>query len=604
MRRHDKTFETIVTAAAKVCDGTIDAGELETMENLLHENKAARLLFVEYLDLHASLTAPTHHDVYGRPWELIDALVQDQRSLSDSDDGLLSEVLEQESQAAARRAAQQAMLKARLQAERASSQSMYERLLAADVSSPPVRHIVIPRVVAYGMLAAMVALVAYALFRPLVPLPPTPAPGPVPTTVATLVRAIDARWDNAQMPTTPQSPLPAGPLRLVEGLVEINFASGATVILQAPAELELVSRDRARLTHGKLVGEVPPEARGFTVIAPNATVIDLGTEFGIDVDRAGMAHVEVFTGEVALSTPFKDRDASAHAVKAGGAVTVNAQGQVNPTTATPFAFVRRDELDAHQLARDGSAYHRWLLASYELSRRDDLLAYYPFDAESRRQDTLLNRAGRTADRLHGRLGDGVDPATRPQWDAGRFPNKAALLFDPDHLQRVIVSHDPVFTNTRQLTIFYWIRVYTSDELPRTVVSKRAEHVEFQSAIYPDTHSIQFATAPTPVGAVEGLYETRSIPPSMNWQMIAITYDGRVARFYRNGELVDMAQLAYPIAHTTADIWIGAVDHVHAYPDDTDSQRFGFSGSIDELAIIASVLDAATIRAIYEAGRPD
>ena len=43
---------------------------------------------------------------------------------------------------------------------------------------------------------------------------------------------------------------------------------------------------------------VPPSARGFVVCTPDATVVDLGTEFGIAVERNGLSDVEVFTGRV------------------------------------------------------------------------------------------------------------------------------------------------------------------------------------------------------------------------------------------------------------------------------------------------------------------
>jgi hypothetical protein len=43
---------------------------------------------------------------------------------------------------------------------------------------------------------------------------------------------------------------------------------------------------------------VPDEAQGFEVIVPQATVADLGTEFGIEVDNMGQSNVVVFEGEI------------------------------------------------------------------------------------------------------------------------------------------------------------------------------------------------------------------------------------------------------------------------------------------------------------------
>jgi len=601
-------FEFVVSRAAMVCDGTIEAGQLAELEALVQRDNAARLLLVEYLDQHAALKATAYHDAYGRPWELVDSVLEETRSGEADDAALLEEVLEQESRAAARRAAQRAMLAARRQAEEAERRRAFVTMMH-DVTVTPVRHIVIPRAMVYGTMAALLALVVYLIARPN-PVAAPPANDPnlaavdVPPLVATLERTFDAQWENPALPTQAGTRLRASSLRLKQGFAEIQFDSGATVILQAPVELELVSRDRARLLRGRLVGHVPTEARGFTVAAPNAAVIDLGTEFGVRVDNNGDTHVLIYEGAVALATGDGTTPSTAQSFTAGSAVRVDPTGVVTPVQPDPLAFVRRDELNAHVMARQGSAYHRWLAYSYELRRRDDLIAYYPFDAESRSQDRLLNRAGITADRLHGTLGDLTDEATRPSWTNGRFAEKAALFYAPrSEPQRVIVPHDPVFSTAQQLTIAYWIRLADMDDAPRTIISKRGSDVEFQSAVYPSTHSIQFATGPTPRGAPDGVYESQPIAPSRDWQLIVVTFDGRTARFYRNGELVDVQTLAYPLVHTTADLWIGTANHYEAYPEEQNPSKFAFSGWIDELAIFRSVLDVETIRTLYEAGRP-
>jgi hypothetical protein len=58
------------------------------------------------------------------------------------------------------------------------------------------------------------------------------------------------------------------------------------------------SASEAKRTHGKLAAAVPRAARGYTIITPTAEVVDLGTEFGVSVDRSGASEVHVFDGEV------------------------------------------------------------------------------------------------------------------------------------------------------------------------------------------------------------------------------------------------------------------------------------------------------------------
>lgn len=78
----------------------------------------------------------------------------------------------------------------------------------------------------------------------------------------------------------------------------IEFATGARVVLEAPAEFVPQSAGRSLLTRGRLVAHVPARATGFTVATPMVEVIDLGTEFGVQVDDARSTDVHVLRGEV------------------------------------------------------------------------------------------------------------------------------------------------------------------------------------------------------------------------------------------------------------------------------------------------------------------
>ena len=52
------------------------------------------------------------------------------------------------------------------------------------------------------------------------------------------------------------------------------------------------------MKRGRLAADVPPSAKGFTVITPTGDAVDLGTRFGVDVPSSGSAEVHVFQGEV------------------------------------------------------------------------------------------------------------------------------------------------------------------------------------------------------------------------------------------------------------------------------------------------------------------
>jgi hypothetical protein len=103
-------------------------------------------------------------------------------------------------------------------------------------------------------------------------------------------------------------PLPAGRrLAIDRGLAQVNFESGAEIVVQGPAEIELQSANSVALRSGSLTAEVPAKARGFEVHSPNAALIDLGTRFGIAC-QAGQTDVEVFSGNVVLRAAATSAD--------------------------------------------------------------------------------------------------------------------------------------------------------------------------------------------------------------------------------------------------------------------------------------------------------
>lgn len=121
-----------------------------------------------------------------------------------------------------------------------------------------------------------------------------------PSTVATIVQAQNSRWAGSTLPTAEQSRVGPGTLSLVEGMVTLKFASGASVTLEAPTKLEILSAMRCRLIEGSVTADVPESAHGFTIDTPDLKVIDLGTRFGVTAGAAGDSHVYVFEGEVEL----------------------------------------------------------------------------------------------------------------------------------------------------------------------------------------------------------------------------------------------------------------------------------------------------------------
>jgi hypothetical protein len=122
------------------------------------------------------------------------------------------------------------------------------------------------------------------------------------------------------------------------GLVELTYASGVRVTLEGPADFSVTNATSGSLADGKLVAYVPPGAEGFTVNYAQGKVVDLGTEFAMDV-KGSKAEVGVFDGEIELHLPG-DKPRSLFQDQA----VIHQPGRVNPLRAVPLdreKFVRR-----------------------------------------------------------------------------------------------------------------------------------------------------------------------------------------------------------------------------------------------------------------------
>ena len=117
--------------------------------------------------------------------------------------------------------------------------------------------------------------------------------------IAEIVSSSDAVWEESTLPTAVGSQLLAGRLKINRGLVTLRFKSGAEVILESPAELQLETAMRGTLLAGTAVVEVPESAHGFTIATPTTEAIDHGTAFAVIVDASrNLSSVEVIEGEV------------------------------------------------------------------------------------------------------------------------------------------------------------------------------------------------------------------------------------------------------------------------------------------------------------------
>ena len=205
--------------------------------------------------------------------------------------------------------------------------------------------------------------------------------------VAKITGMADCRWSKeGRAPSGYDNILIGRQFMLDSGLMEITYNSGAKVILQGPCCYEVNSRDGGFLQVGKLTARLekrgegrgeskqkraekevsgqwlvsseanpksqilnpsPSPAPAFAVRTPTATVIDLGTEFGVEVDRSGRTFTHVYRGVVELQPTKDDNGPEGQAVR----LIANESAQVVKEDSGRRLVVRRTSVDAKVFVR-------------------------------------------------------------------------------------------------------------------------------------------------------------------------------------------------------------------------------------------------------------
>lgn len=150
-------------------------------------------------------------------------------------------------------------------------------------------------------------------------------PSPV---LAEMLEVQNTKWSSGALPTEAGSKLGAGRMHLVEGIAKLRFVTGVDLTLEGPAEIELLGNKECRLYHGAVIAKVPKSARGFSVLTPSVTVVDLGTEFSVSTDHAGSGCVRVMKGEVQVFHQSGAPKLSLHT----GEMTFVSMEQTSPVT--------------------------------------------------------------------------------------------------------------------------------------------------------------------------------------------------------------------------------------------------------------------------------
>ena len=117
--------------------------------------------------------------------------------------------------------------------------------------------------------------------------------------VAQITGTHNCRWRDADLAVDYGAKLRIGQVvDLEEGLAEITFNDGATILLEGPAVLKLDAADKLGLNAGRMAAVVPQRSDGFRVHTQTLEVYEVGAEFGLWAQESGASEVHVFNGLV------------------------------------------------------------------------------------------------------------------------------------------------------------------------------------------------------------------------------------------------------------------------------------------------------------------
>jgi len=397
--------------------------------------------------------------------------------------------------------------------------------------------------------------------------------------VAVITRGVNVQWEGTA--PTLGTPLTPGWLRLKSGLVQIEFYHGARVTLEGPAALRVLSSSAAYCSAGKLSAHVPPQAKGFRIETPKGTIVDLGTDFGLDLNADG-PQVHVFKGEVELHPP----GSAIQSLKEGQAMAL--ANTARTLVADESAFVSLSQIDERSAESQRLAFENWLKNSSAWNHDPGLLLHFDFQ-DSADTRALFNHAQPLAQVTGGSI-VGCD------WTEGRWPGKRALEFrNVSDRVRLSVPGDHV-----AITFSAWVRI---NGLERSFNSLFMVEGYNEGAVHwqiTKEGALRLGIA-NRHGMPAHDYDTSALftPERFGqWLHLATTIDpvAKEVRHYLNGEIIARVPRvhSFPVRLTVAELgnWndaghLGRVAIRH------------FSGVMDEFMLFERVLSDHEIQRLAE-----
>lgn len=404
------------------------------------------------------------------------------------------------------------------------------------------------------------------------------------SSVAVLARGVNMEWDRSAGLPALNAPLSPGLLRLKKGVAEIEFFQGARLCVEGPAEIELISASEAYCHSGRFSAHVPPQARGFRIGTPKGDIVDLGTDFGLDLNEAS-PELHVFKGEVELYQP----QAQMRKLTTGNAADLKQSGPAQALVANASAFSFSGDLDARVNESQRMAFENWQQVSARWNDDKDLLLRLDFQ----------DGAGARSLRNVAAHGENIESASMVgcTWTQGRWPGKHALQFRSlsDRVRLYLPGEH------RQITMAAWVQLHGLNVRQSSLCMSQG-----LGAGYAHWQVLHDGSLCLGVGVTQGGMQWEDyISPVVftperfgQWVHLAVVYDtvGAGVRFYLNGELLSRHPMKRPVLLKPGIVELG---NWTPSPENRQQPVRNFTGCMDDFSFVARALSDAEVGRLSE-----
>ncbi|QDU11167.1 LamG-like jellyroll fold domain-containing protein [Gimesia aquarii] len=369
----------------------------------------------------------------------------------------------------------------------------------------------------------------------------------------------------------------AGTLKIPHGKIKLEFFSGAQITIIGPAEIDMISRSAATLRSGRATAQIPESAIDFVINAPEAAVVDLGTEVGIQVDQDGSTDIDVIKGKAKVSILGND----------GKSIASQNVNESQRAHVDQNRMAIRNKLDNSTTVVETPSVALPVREDYvDAIKQSEPLVYWRFESED-----------------HGQVRNEMSP----QWPANLIrnfdePNSLQIVdgyarFNLSRNPRMIMSADPFpLLNEGPFSIEFWLKPDRLSHMTCLSVVQEDDDVGIKhlnvieimtkrhlSHLVHDLGNIRFLQRypPSPDGFTgANLFSKERCTPGQ-WMQVVVVKKNDMLEMYIDGAITRRVFINVENEPSTYKLYLGQLRIVNTLRQ--------FVGAIDEFALYKRIL---------------